>query len=64
MAKAKAERVVILGLDGLEPSITERLLKEGKLSNLQKLQEQGTYTHLQTTYPALSPVAWSAFSTG
>ncbi|MFQ5649761.1 MAG: alkaline phosphatase family protein [bacterium] len=61
---AKTDRVVILGLDGLEPTITERLLKEGKLPNLQKLREQGSYSRLQTTYPAISPVAWSAFSTG
>ncbi len=64
LANAKAERVVILGLDGLEPTITERMLQEGKLPNLQKLKEQGSYSKLQTTYPALSPVAWSAFSTG
>lgn len=64
MANAKADRVVILGLDGLEPTITERLMREGKLPNFQKLAEQGSYSHLQTTYPALSPVAWSAFSTG
>ncbi len=63
-AHARTDRVVILGLDGLEPTITERLLKAGKLPNLQKLREQGSYSHLQTTYPALSPVAWSAFSTG
>jgi len=61
---AKTDRLVILGLDGLEPTITERLLKEGKLPNLQKLKEQGSYNHLQTSYPALSPVAWSAFATG
>lgn len=64
LASAKTERVVILGLDGLEPTITERLLQEGKLPNLQKLKDSGSYSHLQTTYPALSPVAWSAFSTG
>ena len=64
LAKAQTDRVVILGLDGLEPTITDRLLSEGKLPNLKKLQEQGCYKRLQTTYPALSPVAWSAFSTG
>lgn len=63
-ANTKTNRVVILGLDGLEPTITERLLKEGKLPNLQQLKEQGAYSHLQTSYPALSPVAWSAFATG
>lgn len=64
LAKAKADRVIILGLDGLEPTITERMIKEGKLPNLGKLKESGSYSHLQTTYPALSPVAWSAFATG
>ncbi len=63
-ANAKTKRVVILGLDGLEPSITERLLSSGKLPTLQRLKESGSYCHLQTTYPALSPVAWSAFATG
>jgi len=63
-ANAKTDRVVILGLDGLEPTIVERMLDEGKLPNLQKLQKQGSYARLQTTYPALSPVAWSTFSTG
>ncbi|HEX9653599.1 MAG TPA: alkaline phosphatase family protein, partial [bacterium] len=64
LAKAKANRVVILGLDGLEPTITERLIQAGKLPNLAKLKEQGSYSLLQTTYPALSPVAWSTFATG
>ena len=64
LEKAKANRVVILGLDGLEPTIVEGLLRDGKLPNMQKLAEQGSYSHLQTTYPALSPVAWSAFATG
>jgi predicted AlkP superfamily phosphohydrolase/phosphomutase len=64
LVNAKADRVVILGLDGLEPTIAERLMNEGKLPNLQTLKEQGSYSHLQTTYPALSPVAWSAFATG
>ncbi|MFQ5823232.1 MAG: alkaline phosphatase family protein [bacterium] len=64
LANAKTDRVIILGLDGLEPTITERMLEEGKLPNLQNLQQQGSYSHLQTTYPAISPVAWSAFSTG
>ncbi len=61
---AKTDRVVILGLDGLEPTIAERLLQEGKLPNLQKLRQQGSYSHLQTSFPALSPVAWSVFATG
>lgn len=64
MAKAKAKRVVVLGLDGLEPSLTEQFMAEGLLPNLAKLREQGCYQRLGTTWPPLSPVAWSSFSTG
>ena len=62
--KAKIRKLIFLGLDGLEPDLVERLLGEGKLPNLAKLREQGRYSRLRTTYPALSPVAWSTFATG
>jgi len=59
-----AERVVILGLDGLEPTLVERFMKQGRLPNLKALAEEGTYQTLATTTPPLSPVAWATFSTG
>jgi predicted AlkP superfamily phosphohydrolase/phosphomutase len=58
------KRLVVVGFDGQEPKITERLLAEGKLPNFQKLADQGCYTRLRTTYPSISPVAWSSFGTG
>jgi len=61
---ALAERIVIIGLDGLEPSLTDKYIAEGKLPNLAKLKKEGTYARLQTTTPAISPVAWSSFMTG
>jgi len=63
-ARARARRVVVLGLDGLEPELTEQFLDEGLLPNLAKLRAQGTYKRLGTTCPPLSPVAWSSFTTG
>ena len=51
-------------MDGLEPSLAERFLAEGKLPNLQRLKEMGSYSRLGTTLPPLSPVAWSTFLTG
>lgn len=62
--KSKINKLVIVGLDGMEPTVTERYMSEGKLPNLSKLKEQGTYARLQTTTPAISPVAWSSFMTG
>ena len=61
---ARTRRVVIMGLDGLEPKLTERYMSEGAMPNLQRLAEQGTFSRLGTTLPALSPVAWSTFQTG
>ncbi len=61
---ALVKRVVILGLDGLEPDLVDRLLEEGALPNLAALRDEGTYRRLGTTWPPLSPVAWSSFSTG
>ncbi len=63
-AKAKVKRVVVLGLDGLEPTLAEKFMDEGLLPNLAKLREQGTYLRLGSTWPPISPVAWSSFSTG
>ena len=57
-------KVIVIGLDGLEPSIVEAMLERGELPNLAKIRASGSYTRLQTTYPAQTPVAWSSFMTG
>ena len=62
--KAQIKCAVILGFDGMDPELADRFIKEGKLPNLAKLREQGTFRKLRTTYPAISPVAWSTFMTG
>jgi predicted AlkP superfamily phosphohydrolase/phosphomutase len=61
---ARVRKIVFLGLDGLDPRLTERLMAEQKLPNLARLAAEGSYTRLRTTFPALSPVAWSTFATG
>jgi len=64
LRKARVKKAVFLGLDGFDPGLTERFMAEGKLPNLSRLKQQGSYTRLRTTFPALSPVAWSTFATG
>jgi predicted AlkP superfamily phosphohydrolase/phosphomutase len=64
VGKAQIKRAVILGFDGMDPELAERFIGEGKLPNLAKLQQQGTFRKLRTTYPPISPVAWSTFMTG
>jgi predicted AlkP superfamily phosphohydrolase/phosphomutase len=62
--KARVKKIIFLGLDGLDPRLTERMMAEGKLPNLARLAAEGSYQRLRTTFPALSPVAWSTFATG
>ncbi len=64
LSRARIKRIVVLGLDGMEPKLAEKYMAEGKLPNLQKLRETGAYKRLGTTLPPLSPVAWSTFLTG
>ncbi|MBV9507952.1 MAG: alkaline phosphatase family protein [Acidobacteriia bacterium] len=61
---AKIRKLIFLGLDGLDPGLVERFLGEGKLPNFNRLRETGGFRRLRTTFPALSPVAWSTFATG
>jgi len=57
-------RFAVIGIDGAEPSIVEKLLKEGKLPALAELKDRGAYSKLNTTTVSQSPVAWSSFQTG
>ena len=62
--KTDIKRVIIIGLDGMDPNLAKKYMDEGKLPNFKKLSEQGTFTKLATSYPSISPVAWSSFMTG
>jgi predicted AlkP superfamily phosphohydrolase/phosphomutase len=62
--RARVKRVVILGLDGMDPGIATRFMREGKLPNFQRLADKGVFRPLATSYPSMSPVAWSSFTTG
>jgi predicted AlkP superfamily phosphohydrolase/phosphomutase len=64
LTKSRVEKVIIVGLDGQDPELTETFMQEGLLPHFTQLRAQGTYTRLQTTLPAESPVAWSSFQTG
>jgi predicted AlkP superfamily phosphohydrolase/phosphomutase len=64
LARSRFKRVVILGLDGLDYGLTQRMLAEGKLPHMDALRSEGCFKPLNTTLPSISPVAWSSFQTG
>jgi predicted AlkP superfamily phosphohydrolase/phosphomutase len=57
-------KVIILGIDAMDPNITEQLMNEGELPNLSYLKASGSYSRLATTIPSESVVAWTSFATG
>lgn len=61
--EASTGRVIILGFDGVEPSIVETMLDAGELPNLANLRASGTYSELESVIPPQSPTAWASFIT-
>src|SRR3954464_6405661 len=45
--KAQVKRVVIVGFDGMDPELASRFMSEGKLPNLSKLRDSGTFRPLR-----------------
>ena len=66
IGQAKAQqkgRVVMLGFDGMEPSVVEAMLERGELPHFSALRDQGGDHRLGSTIPPQSPVAWNSFAT-
>jgi predicted AlkP superfamily phosphohydrolase/phosphomutase len=59
---ATGKRMIVLGIDGMDPQFLER--HWGELPELNRLRTEGEFKRLGTTMPPQSPVAWSSFITG
>jgi len=57
-------RVIVLGLDGMDPRAIDLLMSEGKLPNFAKLRQGGAYGRLISQKPLLSPIIWTTIATG
>ena len=57
-------RLLVIGADGMDPAILERLVAQGQLPHLACLLAEGAFGRLATTFPPVSPVAWTSFLTG
>lgn len=62
--ESRFERCIVLGMDGLDPRLIAKLMREDKLPNFAALANEGTFGPLQTSNPVMSPVAWSSIATG
>ena len=62
---AHAPRVIVLGIDGMDPLLLERMILAGTMPNFARLAAiNGGVRRLATSIPPQSPVAWSNLITG
>ncbi len=63
-SKGNGKKVIVIGFDGMDPRLSEKMMDAGKLPNLDKLRKLGGYRVLGTSTPPQSPVAWANFING
>jgi hypothetical protein len=65
--KALTEKLLLLGVDGMDPRFTRRLVDEGKLPNVKKLMELGSCREdlmMLGANPTITPPMWATLATG
>jgi len=64
---ALTQKLIVLGIDGMDPVITKRLLQEGRLPNIKKYLEQGSSRedlNMLGAHPTITPPCWTTLATG
>ncbi len=64
VSKRLGKKVIVIGIDGMDPRLGARMMREGLLPNLAKLSSAGGFSRLGTSTPPQSPVAWANFING
>jgi tetratricopeptide (TPR) repeat protein len=57
-------RVLLVGIDGADPQILDRLVADGRLPTFARLRREGAYGRLRSREPLLSPIVWTTIVTG
>jgi predicted AlkP superfamily phosphohydrolase/phosphomutase len=64
VSRSAGKKVIVIGIDGMDPRLSERMMAAGQLPNLSKLRAIGGFSDLGTSIPPQSPVAWANFING
>lgn len=65
--KGLTEKVLMLGIDGMDPKFSRKMVDEGYMPNLKKLIEHGSARHdlrLLGAVPTITPPMWTTLATG
>lgn len=62
-----AKKILVLGIDGLDPRLTRRFVNEGRMPNTKKFLEKGSAREdlvLLGAMPTITPPMWTTLATG
>ena len=65
--KALSDKILILGVDGMDPNLTKRFVEEGIMPNVKTLLERGVAREdlvMQGGHPTITPPMWTTMATG
>ncbi len=65
--KKLADKIMVLGVDGLDPRLTRRYIEEGHLPHMKKLAEMGAQRHdlvMLGAQPTVTPPQWTTLAVG
>lgn len=65
--KKRTKKLIVLGIDGMDPVTTKRLLDEGKLPNIKKYLKHGSAREgldMLGAHPTITPPCWTTLATG
>ena len=65
--KALADKMILLGIDGMDPHLTRKFMDEGKMPNVKKLVEMGAAREdlsMLGGVPTITPPMWTTLATG
>lgn len=67
MQKKVSEKILVLGIDGMDPSLTRKFLKKGEMPNLKRFIEEGAAREdlvMLGGMPTITPPMWTTLATG
>ena len=67
LSKGKTEKVLVLGVDGLDPRLAKKFMDQGKLPNIKKYVEAGSAREdlvMLGAMPTITPPMWTTLATG
>lgn len=66
-SEALASKILVIGIDGMDPRLTRKYLDQGKMPNVRKLLEHGAARHdlvMLGGHPPITPPMWTTLACG